>query len=174
MRSRLINDECSTHFLREVLKKNTNILYVFYLAIHEGKTHRVHKKCKRIKGNFLKLCSGHVWPQVWFYFWYLYWFRYLIIKILISTIFKICWHWFLQERMPRVQEKHANNQSDYYGVNSFYKDHFVVQNPKMKVESKFLPNGLVQGVLTKRSAGFFWVKIYPEKCDPSPRLLTQT
>ena len=53
MRSRLINDECSTHFLREVLKKNTNILYVFYLAIHEGKTHRVHKKCKQIKGNFL-------------------------------------------------------------------------------------------------------------------------
>ena len=67
-----------------------------------------------------------------------------------------------------------NNQSDYYRVNSFYKDYFVVQNPKMKVESKFLPNGLVQGVLTKGSAGFFWVKIYPEKCDPSPRLLTQT
>ena len=37
------------------------------------------------KWQFLKLCSGHVWPKVWFYYWY--WFRYLIIKVLISKQF---------------------------------------------------------------------------------------
>ena len=30
------------------LEKDVNILYAVYLAIHEGKTHTVHKMCKTI------------------------------------------------------------------------------------------------------------------------------